>query len=310
MTKDILIEKSKLIFGDKYDFSLVPNSFRTKEKLQLICPIHGVFLKTFEKHIGSKQGCPECIGRKRYDTKSFVEKIKTLKHVKDYTFDKVSYANNKTKVTITCNIHGDFEITPGHLLSGEGCPKCRYVKSANSKRRTINEVISESIKVHGERYDYSLITDYKNDRIKYPIICTKHGVFYQTFNNHIKNKQGCPLCKQSIMENDISVLLTNNNIVYEREKTFEWLVNVKKLRLDFYLPQYNIAIECQGIQHFKPIKALGGEDNFKMTVENDDIKKRLCEQHGVNLIYYSNLKIKLPYDVITDKEEILKILKK
>ena len=49
--------------------------------------------------------------------------------------------------------------------------------------------------VHGDAYDYSLITEYKNDRIRYPIRCKKHDyVFLQTFNNHIKGKQGCPIC--------------------------------------------------------------------------------------------------------------------
>lgn len=40
------------------------------------------------------------------------------------------------------------------------------------------------------------------------------------------------------------------NIKYERYKKFSWL---KKQNLDFYLPDYNIAIECQGIQHFEPL---------------------------------------------------------
>ena len=39
-----------------------------------------------------------------------------------------------------------------------------------------------------------MITEYKNDRIKYPIICPEHGIFYQVMNNHIKGKQGCPEC--------------------------------------------------------------------------------------------------------------------
>ena len=94
-------------------------------------------------------------------------------------------------MTVTCKIHGDFEITPGHLLSGEGCPKCRYIKSANNKRRCLEEVINIANEVHDYKYDYSLIKEYKNDRIKYPIICSEHGKFMQTFNNHIKGLRLC-----------------------------------------------------------------------------------------------------------------------
>lgn len=194
MTKDILIEKGSVIHNGKYDYSLVLDNFKTKEKLPIICPEHGVFYKTFEKHIGSKQGCPECSGKKRYTTENFINKAKTLKHAKDYDFSKTVYVNNKTHVIITCKEHGDFKITPGHLLSGEGCPKCRYIKSGSSIRRSIEEVIDLAREIHNNKYDYSLIKEYKNDRIKYPIICPLHGVFEQTFNNHIKAKQGCPKC--------------------------------------------------------------------------------------------------------------------
>lgn len=310
MTKDILLEKTQEIFGKKYDYSLVPDNFRTKEKIRIICPIHGIFYKTFEKHIGNKQGCPECSGRKRYTTEYFIKKVKTLDHAKDYDYSKTVYVNSKTHIIVTCKEHGDFKITPGHLLSGEGCPKCRYIKSANSKRRSISEVIEESIKIHGDKYDYSLITEYKNDRIKYPILCPQHGIFYQTFNNHIKAKQGCPLCRQSLMENDLSAFFISNDIVYEREKTFPWLVDNKKLRIDFYLPNYNIAIECQGIQHFKPIKALGGEESYKILVKHDNIKRKLCEKNNITLLYYSNIKFDFPYKVITDKKDLLTIIKK
>ena len=66
MTKEILIENANFIHNGRYDYSLVSNEFRTKEKLPIICPEHGVFYKSYEKHVGSKQGCPECSGKKRY----------------------------------------------------------------------------------------------------------------------------------------------------------------------------------------------------------------------------------------------------
>jgi len=73
MDKNTLLEKSKEIYNNKYDYSLVGDNFLTKEKLHIICPKHGVFEKTFEKHINSKQGCPKCSGKFRYNTKTFKE---------------------------------------------------------------------------------------------------------------------------------------------------------------------------------------------------------------------------------------------
>lgn len=197
-----LIEANNCNFGGEYDYSLVGDIVsKKKDKLPIICKKHGVFYKTFEKHVTYKQGCPKCSGRFRYDTDSFISEIKDKFGYEHYSFEKVKYVNNKTKVIVTCTetdengvIHGDFEITPGHMLAGEGCPKCRYIKSAQGKRRSIKELVEEARKVHGDKYDYSLITEYKNDRIKYPIICPIHGIFYQTFNNHIQGEQGCPRC--------------------------------------------------------------------------------------------------------------------
>ena len=134
------------------------------------------------------------MGKQKYNTEALKEAIKKV-HGDAYILDKVEYTGYKKSITLTCPEHGDFSNTIGHILSGEGCPKCRYIKSANKKRRPFDKVLEEARNVHGDAYAYSLITEYKNDRIRYPIRCKKHDyVFLQTFNNHIKGKQGCPIC--------------------------------------------------------------------------------------------------------------------
>ena len=123
----------------------------------------------------------------------FLERSKE-KHGDKYDYSKVEYVRGNIKVCIICPIHGEFWMTPNHHYQGEGCPKCRYIKSAASKRRSVEEIIRIANEVHNGKYDYSLIKEYKNDREKLPIICQEHGVFYQTMNNHIKGRQGCPEC--------------------------------------------------------------------------------------------------------------------
>ena len=71
---------------------------------------------------------------------------------------------------------------------------------------------------------------------------------------------------------------------------FDWLKYKNPLKLDFYLPDYNIAIECQGQQHYKPIKYFGGEEKLSIIKERDKIKKELCEKNGIKIVYYSNKK--------------------
>ena len=75
-----------------------------------------------------------------------------------------------------------------------------------------------------------------------------------------------------------------------------------------------MAIECQGKHHF--IKESGWrkdnkEEEFNKLVERDNKKRKLCEEHGIKLLYYSNLGIEYPYKVYEDKNELLnEILKK
>ena len=42
-----------------------------------------------------------------------------------------------------------------------------------------------------------------------------------------------------------------------------------KLRFDFYLPKYNVLIEYDGMQHFKPIIFFGGIKKFNVNKEID-----------------------------------------
>jgi hypothetical protein len=57
----------------------------------------------------------------------------------------------------------------------------------------LNDVfISKAIKIHGDKYDYSLV-DYKNNHTNIQIKCSKHGVFEQSPNSHLR-KRGCPTC--------------------------------------------------------------------------------------------------------------------
>ena len=78
------------------------------------------------------------------------------------------------------------------------------------------------------------------------ITCPIHGDFEQTPHNHLQGK-GCPLCRISHLEKEVGETLKRNTIQFEKEKQFEWLGRQK---LDFYLNDFNIAIECQGKQHF------------------------------------------------------------
>ena len=127
-----------------------------------------------------------------YTTETLKERIRQV-HGSTYDLTKTVYNGYQNKVTLTCPQHGDFQIRISHLVGGQGCPKCRYIKSANKKRTKLEDVIKKCVAVHGDTYDYSSVTEYKDYKTPISITCRKHGVFKQSLLNHIHG-EGCPIC--------------------------------------------------------------------------------------------------------------------
>ena len=88
-----------------------------------------------------------------------------------------------------------------------------------------------------------------------------------------------------------------------RKKDLPWLKDKEHLELDFYLPDYNIAIECQGIQHFVPIKYFGGEEKLNRQLKYDKIKKELCKEHNIEILYFCEKRYKFE-NVFNDIENL------
>ena len=124
---------------------------------------------------------------------TFIQKARKV-HGDRYDYSKVEYVNNYTKVCIICPEHGEFWQTPNNHLHGFHCFLCN--KSLNSNKE---DFIKKSIKIHGNKYNYSKV-DYINSRTKVCIICPEHGEFWQTPNSHLQGC-GCPLCSKTKKKN-------------------------------------------------------------------------------------------------------------
>jgi hypothetical protein len=222
-------------------------------------------------------------------TPIFIEKAKIV-HGDKYDYSKVNYIKSNIKVTITCPEHGDFEQKPNNHLNGQKCPNCNNIVKLllckeNNLRKNLekkNEFIKRAKEVHGDKYDYSL-SEYINARIKLRIICPIHGKFEQSPFNHLRGT-GCPICNQSKGERDISNYLTDKNIHFTTQKTFDGCKDKRKLPFDFYLPEFNTCIEFNGRQHYEVIDNWGGLEGLEDQQKKDDIKKNYCLNNKINLI--------------------------
>lgn len=128
------VTKARSIHGAKWDYSKTVY-LKSQVHVKIKCPVHGIFQQTPNKHLIG-HGCPQCQGRKRYSTESWIAWAKTV-HGDKYTYSKVNYKANDVKVIITCKLHGDFEQEPANHVRGHGCPHCKGLSTNRFLRKLI-----------------------------------------------------------------------------------------------------------------------------------------------------------------------------
>lgn len=287
------IKRAKKIHGEIYDYSKV-NYKNALENVCIVCQEHGIFYQTPHNHLKG-QGCPICRYIKsgnsnKLGLNEFIKRSKQI-HGDKYDYSKVKYVDNKTKVCIICPEHGEFWQTPSkHINRKQGCPYC-----SGNARKTEEQFVKEANQIHNNKYDYSKV-DYKCNNKQVCIICPEHGEFWQRPKDHLKG-QGCPHCKQSKIEKDVFEMLTENKIEFEQQFKYD-NTNLKN-RLDFIIKNKNIAIECQGEQHFRPVDFANKGDkwaneSFEKNLLRDSYKNSLCKKKGIKLLYYIPKKNTIP----------------
>jgi len=132
LTQEKFIDRCKNIYGDQYiyDKTIYKN---TRTDVIVECKDHGVFKKN-ARGLLNGAGCKKCntkwnnyVKRQRMTTEQFIEKA-IDKHEGFYSYEKSDYINSRSKLIITCPIHGDFEQQAGGHLEGYGCQKCAVLK--------------------------------------------------------------------------------------------------------------------------------------------------------------------------------------
>lgn len=230
---------------------------------------------------------------RKLTTEEVVERLKNV-HGDRYDYSKVNYIGAKSKIVVVCPIHGDFETILDKHINGSNCPKCVNNQYHLDFKKSTEEFIYEAKKFHGDIYDYSLV-NYVNNKTKVDIICPKHGVFKQRPDSH-RVGNGCPMCKESVGEREIRLLLESKSIKFEPQHRFNDCVMIKPLPFDFYLPEHKICIEYNGKQHYEHNHFFVSRKGFEELKQRDKIKKEYCHDNNIPLIvikYDEDVKLKL-----------------
>lgn len=274
-------EFSSSVYGREYDYS--KTKLTTKgSKITIICPEHGEFQQRAETHM--KGGiCPKCRNIMNRSTKeNFIKKAKKV-HGDKYDYSQVDCVDSQTKVAIIChekdaigNEHGIFFQKPNSHLQGHGCPQC------SGHKKTTEQWIGEAKRMFPlGKYTFEK-TKYTHARDKVVVTCAEHGDFLTLPRDFLRG-HGCPKCQMPKLETSVEEKLLEQNIVFERQKKFPWLSGMS---FDFYIKSENIAIECQGEQHYVDKDFFNKREGLKERVERDSRKRQLCKENGIELIYF------------------------
>ena len=227
-----------------------------------------------------------------------------------------SYTNNETPLKFVCLKHRESGIQEKpwvYIRSQKNA--CKYCQSEYNLIRWKlnpppahigNEILSISAK---EKFE-ATINNYKNPFIeivgeytkaheKIECKCLKCGGIFYLRPDHIKRGIGHSGCNKSLGEERLEKYLKEHNINYIGQYRFGDCVRKERdMPFDFYLPDLNVAIEYDGIQHYEPIVKFGGEEGFAELKLNDYYKTNYCAEHGIKLI-------RVPYTEYNNMETFL-----
>lgn len=205
----------------------------------------------------------------------------------------ISYSS-KTPVWIKCQekeYHESYLSVPYNFIKGVRCPYCNGKKTHIID--SLGALFKKSIYCWSDKntdtpYNYMPMS---NKKVWWKCPEGIHNDFHRSIITSKSANFRCPECSFSKGEDKIFKWIKYNNIYYESQKSFDLLVGVgnNPLSYDFYLPDNNLLIEYQGIQHDKPIDFRGegkktAEENFKTQQEHDRRKRQYAEDNGINLL--------------------------
>ena len=157
---------------------------------------------------------------------------------------------------------------------------------------------------YGNKFDYSKV-NYVNNDTPVEIYCKEHHVsFMTTPDTHIRKGAGaCPNCVRSEGEALIYAYLSKHSIKFHTQYKFDHDNPKCKrayLNADFYLPDYNLVIEFNGIQHYETTPFFNKKE---WTLEDQQIRDAtlvdVLQRKGIRLLV-------IKYDDINRIQSILK----
>ena len=209
-----------------------------------------------------------------------------MKEVEDRYGDEYTilgeYAHTHSPILIRHNICGnEWDTTaPYDFLKPRAntCPKCSHQSWAFTPKEYSDRVLKET---NGE---YKVLSTYVNNKTKVTYKHIECGKVWEARPDAFNNGHRCPACgiKLSKLEKAVEEILKKFDITYIPQATSDTLRHINPLYIDFYLTDFDIAIECDGEQHYRTKR--GGSEEFRQTLLRDRVKYEWCIANNVRLV--------------------------
>lgn len=269
----------------------------------------GTIFENTPYYVRKNKSCPVCnknfSGGRRFEAAK-VYQSKLLKEIfpeDEYIIDLSKFENVHSNITITHLECGESQELS--VVNAKKRPYCRICRSKDSpynpeiRRKSLISRLKKKYK--GE---WELVGDFVN---RESLVEFRHKpcgtVISRTSTNMLFRDaiQKCPICKidkNKRLFNKIRTFLTKNKIQFVCEKQFKNLRYKRPLKIDFYLPEYNLSIEADGQQHFYE----NSYDNSSLTdnIIRDRIKNEWHLKNKVSMLRF-NFKHRLDViDILTE----------
>ncbi|WP_144240557.1 hypothetical protein [Paenibacillus sabinae] len=198
------------------------------------------------------------------------------------------YAGARTPILMRHNVCGyDYTTPPGHFRAGRRCPAC-----AGNLKKTTEQFKQEVFAAVVDEYTVS--GEYKNAHTKITLRHSTCGRKYQASPHEFLGGNRCPYCASSRGELSIRAYLVDRGYTFTEQHKVADCRDKHPLPFDFSvcLKDYDILIEYDGEQHFRPVDFAGrgadwAERQHLATKRRDAIKTAYCMAHGIPLIRIS-----------------------
>ena len=203
--------------------------------------------------------------------------------------EKAPSRNKKVMWLCKCSCGTIKEVRSEHLRSGAstscGCVQkqkaaatCEEVGKMN-KKDWMNKKV-DFLTVIQETPDRS-----QNGSIIWKCLCDCGNIVYKSSSDLARHKSCHCGCQTITSQGELTIrnLLTDNNILFEEQKTFLDCKDLNPLPFDFYVNN-EYVIEYDGKQHFKPSEYWGGEKQLKYIQKHDVMKNEWCKENNIPII--------------------------